>query len=75
MIFPKARGGGKGLLHENEIELLSSALICRDEANNGMSRNEAITLVQELVQTTNCVAAENHFDYLVRMKRLRGAIP
>jgi len=52
--------------------LLSSALIHWDEANNDMSRNEAIALVQELVQTAYRVAAENHFDCLVQMKCLRG---
>ena len=72
LISDKCRGGGKGLLNKNEIELLASTLIYHDEANNGMSRNEAITLVMELAQTTNRVAAENHFDYLVRKKLLRG---
>ena len=69
-IFPKCRGGGKGLLNENDIELLASTLIYRDEANRGMSRNEAIALVMELAQTNDRTSAENHFDYLVRMKRL-----
>jgi len=71
-IFPKCRGGGKGLLHANDIELLASALIYRDEANIGMSRNEAITLVMELAQINDRTAAENHFDYLVRKKQLIG---
>jgi len=42
VMFPKARGSMKGLLDENEIELLTSALICRAEVNNGMSRNETV---------------------------------
>lgn len=37
-----------------------------------MSQNEAIALVIELAQSTVCVTAENHFDYLVRMKCLNG---
>ena len=72
MIFPNSRGGGNGLLHENDVELLSSTIVYRDEANNGMTRNEAITLVMELSQITDRKAAENHYDYLVRMKRLKG---
>jgi len=62
-IFPKSRGGGKGLLDENEIELLAQTFIYRDEANLGMSRNEAISLVMEMAQTTDRGAAENHFDF------------
>jgi len=69
-IFPKSRGGGKGPLDENEIELLAQTFVCRDEANLGMSRNEAISLAMEMAQTTDRGAAENHFDHLVRMKRL-----
>jgi len=71
-VFPKCRGGGKGLLKENDIESLASALICRDEANIGMSRNEAIALVMELAQTSDRTAAENHFDHLLRKKQLIG---
>jgi len=63
-IFPKCRGGGKGLLKENDIELLASALVCWDEANIGMSRNEAIALVMELAR------AKTHFDHLVHKKQL-----
>jgi len=44
MIFPKCRGGGNCLLHDNEVELLGQTITCRDEANNGMSRTEAISL-------------------------------
>jgi len=72
MVFPKSRGGGAGLLNDNEVELLSNTIIYRDEANNGMSRNEAISLVQELAQTTNGSAAESHYDYLARKERLVG---
>jgi len=39
-IFPKSRGGGKGTLDENEIELLAQTFICRDEANLGMSPSQ-----------------------------------
>jgi len=72
MIFPKCRGGGNGLLDDNQVELLGQTIIYRDEANNGMSRNEAISLVMELAQTTQRKSAEGHYDYLVRQKRLLG---
>jgi len=72
MIFPKCRGGGNGLLNDNEVELLAETVKHRDEANNGMSRNEAIQLVMELAQMTNRTTAEGHCDHLVRQKRLRG---
>jgi len=71
MIFPKCRGGGNGLLDDNEVELLTKTIKCRDEANNGMSRNEAIQLVMELAQMTNRMTAEGHCDCLVRQERLR----
>jgi len=68
MIFPKCRGGGNVLLNDNEAELLAETIKCRDEANNGMSQNEAIQLVMELAQITNRITAEGHYNYLVRQK-------
>jgi len=64
MVFPKSRGGGAGLLDDNEVELLSNTIVYSNEANNGMSRNEAISPVQELAQTTNRSAAEGHCDHI-----------
>jgi len=72
MIFSSTRGGGKKLLDDHEIELLSSAMIYRDESNNGMSRNEAISLIMELAQMNNRKKAENHLEHLVRTKQLKG---
>lgn len=72
MVFPKLRGGGKALLDDCEVELLASTMRCRDEANNGMSRNEAITLIMELSQTSCRRTAENHFDYLIRQGKMKG---
>jgi len=37
-----------------------------------MSRNEAISLVMELAQTTQRRSAEGQYDYLVRQKRPKG---
>jgi len=55
-----------------QVELLGQTITHRDEANNGMSRNEAISLVMELAQTTQQKSAEGHYDCLVRQKRLKG---
>jgi len=70
--LPKMSGGGNGLLDDNQVELLGQTITHRDKANNGMSRNEAISLVMELAQTTQRKSAEGHCDYLVRQKRLKG---
>jgi len=48
MTFLSARGGGKKLLDDNKIELLSSAIIYGDESSNGMAQIEAIALIMEL---------------------------
>jgi len=45
-------GGRNGLLDDNQVEPLGQTITYRDEANNGMSPNEAISLVMELAQTT-----------------------
>jgi hypothetical protein len=37
-----------------------------------MSRKEAIRLIQELAQSSNYTKCENHFDYLIRAKKLKG---
>ena len=72
MVFPLERGTGIALLDDDQVSLLSSAIIHRDECNNGMSRNEAIQLVMELSQCGCPKKAANHFDYLVRKRRLVG---
>jgi len=72
VIFPKVKGGKKGLLHGNEFESLSSALICWHTSNSGVSHKEPIALVQELVQTVDRIGAENHFAHQVWMKRSNG---
>jgi len=54
------------------VDLLSATIVHRDEANNGMSRNEVIALTMEMSQCSKRQTAENHFDHLVRTKRLRG---
>ena len=71
-VFPLPRGTGNSLLSDEDISLLASAIVHRDETNKPMSRKEAITLVQQLSQCHEPKTAENHYDYLVRTKRLVG---
>jgi len=56
----------------NEVELLATTITHPDEANNGMSRNEAVSLVMELAHATNQTAMEAHCNCLVRQKHLKG---
>ena len=72
MTFPSARRGGQKLLRDHSMELLRSATACRDESNNGMSRNEAISLIMELSQINNRKKAENHLEHLIRTKQSKG---
>jgi len=72
MTFLWARGGGKKLLDDNKIELLSSATIYGDESNNGMARIEAIALIMELSKTNNREKAENHLECLAQTKQLKA---
>ena len=49
---------------------MEDIVIKRDTANLGMSRKEVIQVISELGQAKYFVQAENHFDYLIREKRL-----
>ena len=49
---------------------MEDILIKRDTANLGMSRKELIQVISELGQAKLFVQAENHLDYLIRVKRL-----
>jgi len=60
------------LLTDDEHAFLADCIRTRDHANNGMSRHEAIRLIQELAQTSDFKKCENHYDYAVRMKKLNG---
>ena len=68
----KSRGGGVPLLNESELELLNSTLLYRDQANNGMSRSEAVSLICELAQCSDRKKACNHLNYLVSHNKLSG---
>ena len=62
----------KCLLDTEQLGTLNAMILERDQSNNGMSRAEAITVIQELTQTFDRKRCENHFDYLVKNKRLPG---
>jgi hypothetical protein len=58
------------LLDEAELELLMTTINYRDEANTGMSRHEVVSLIMEIVQNGNRKKCEDHYDYLIRSKKL-----
>lgn len=69
MVFASSK---KSLLKKAEWDLLSGVAVYRDLQNNGMKRAEAITMVMELLQCAKRKTATNHYDYLVRKKKLTG---
>lgn len=62
----------KSLLSDDDIAFLVDCIRTRDHANNGMSRHESIRLIQELAQCSDFKKFENHYDYLIRSKKLVG---
>ena len=61
---------GKPLLSKDEVVFFCSVLEYRDSKNRGATRAEAITLIMDIAQCGNRKRAENHYDYLVREKKL-----
>ena len=60
----------QGLLSNELVEVLQDIIRKRDQINNGVTRKEAIQLIVDLGQCVSSKAAENHLDYLIRLKRL-----
>ena len=63
------------LLSVEDIAFLKDIIIHRDEANNGMGREEAIKLIGETSQCSNLITCTNHWNNLVRsgkLKELKG---
>lgn len=60
--------GHDSLLTAEDIAFLQEVVKYRDEANNGMGRDEVVSLIMELKQTTNRKQCQNHYDYLIRKK-------
>lgn len=66
-VFPEK---STALLKEHEVEMLQAAIVHRDASNKGMKRKEVISLIMEMVQTSNRKKCELHYEYLVRAGRL-----
>jgi hypothetical protein len=60
----------KSMTSEEEQEFLSDAARARDISNNGMARGELISLIMEISGCDDRKEAENHYDYLIRKKKL-----
>jgi hypothetical protein len=60
----------KGLTTFKQREWLADVIRFRDKNNNGMTRKEVIQVLEELADANGPKAAENHLDYLIRMKIL-----
>jgi len=58
------------LLEPSEVEFLQEVIVNRDNSNNPMTRLEVIQLICEITQSYDHVTAKNHFDYLIREKKL-----
>ena len=55
---------------KSQQQFLGDVAKACDENNNGMSRKEMISLILHLVGSNKTKSADNHFDYLVRNKKL-----
>ena len=60
----------RALLSNWQVKCVEDIIIKRDTANLGMSRKEVIQVISELGQAKSFVQAENHLDYLIRLKRM-----
>jgi len=62
--------GGNKLTTEADRNLLMQIAVARDNNNKGMSRKEMITFIAE-IKRVKWKSAENHYDYLIRIKALK----
>lgn len=46
-------------------------IVHRDQANNGMTRQETIQVMIQMKQTADRKRCENHLDYLIRERKLK----
>ena len=60
----------KSLTNEDDQREIAEIIRCRDMNNNGISRNDAITLIMDWTHCNDRVKAKNHFAYLVQKKKL-----
>ena len=58
------------LLDGNQVLFLQEVIVERDNGNNPMTRHEVIQLITEISQCFDEMRAKNHFDYLIREKKL-----
>ena len=58
------------LLTGEQVTFLQEAILSRDNSNNPMSRHEVVHMISELSQCFDLLKSKNHFDYLIREKRL-----
>ena len=67
VIFKNRYGG---IMSENGIAFLQDMSVARDEANNGMTRLETVSLIKELTGLNEHKKSENFWDYLVRKGKM-----
>ena len=60
----------RALLPERQVKYVEDIIVKRETENLGMSRKEVIQVISELCQAKSSVQAENHLDYLIRVKHL-----
>ncbi len=59
----------KSLTNEDDQREIAEIIRCQDMNNNGISRNDAITLIMDWTHCNDRVKAKNHFAYLVQKKK------
>jgi len=66
-VFPSTRNS---LLSNEQVEWLQDIIHQHDINSKGMSRREAITIIAEVGRCSSMNQAEDHYNYLVKKKRL-----
>ena len=73
-LYDRKQPGGRGLTSNDDVQLLQSIAVNRDNNNNGLSRKGAIQIISKITGAPVKKATE-HFKYLVRagkLKKLKG---
>jgi len=68
MVFKQK--GNPPLMSESEVTFFQDILQYRDLKNRSYTRMEAVGLMMEITQNGNRRKCEDHYDYLIRQKRL-----
>ena len=56
------QAGRKSIVSSNNIDFLADIVVRADQANDGLTRKESISTLQELYPKLTCIQAQQYFD-------------